>query len=104
MPKNITFPTDSKLYDKARQNFVKLSEKHGLNLRQNYNLVAKRLSFQIGRYLHAKQMKRAKKAMKKLKVILGRVMRDVIPKFIFNNTFMLHLLSHKSSQKSCCIS
>ena len=84
MPKNITFPTDSKLYDKARQNFVKLSEKHGLNLRQNYNLVAKRLSFQIGRYLHSKQMKRAKKAMKKLKVILGRVMRDVILFPIYN--------------------
>ena len=80
MPKNIAFPTDSKLYDKARQNLVKLSEKHGMNLRQNYNLVAKRLSFQIGRYLHAKQMKRAKKAMKKLKVILGRVMRDVTRK------------------------
>ena len=80
MPKNITFPTDSKLYDKARQNLVKLSQKHGLNLRQNYNLVAKRLSFQIGRYLHAKQMRRARKAIKKLKVILGRVMRDVTRK------------------------
>jgi IS5 family transposase len=80
MPKNITFPTDSKLYDKARWNLVKLSEKHGINLRQNYNLVAKKLSFQIGRYLHAKQMKRARKAMKKLKVILGRVMRDVARK------------------------
>ena len=77
MPKNITFPTDSKLYAKYRQNLVKLSEKHQINLRQNYNLVAKTLSFQIGRYLQAKQMKRARKAMKKLKVILGRVMRDV---------------------------
>jgi IS5 family transposase len=77
MPKNIAFPTDSKLYAKARQNLVKLAGKHGITLRQNYNLVAKRLSFQIGRYLHAKQMKRARKAMKKLKVILGRVVRDV---------------------------
>ena len=77
MPKNISFPTDSKLYNKARENLVKLSKKHGIELRQNYNLVAKRLSVQIGRYLHARQMKRAKKAMKKLKVILGRVARDV---------------------------
>lgn len=77
MPKNIEFPTDSKLHNKARKNLVKLSEKHKINLRQNYNLIAKRLSFQISRYLHAKQMKRAKKAMKKLKIILGRVMRDV---------------------------
>ena len=77
MPKHISFPMDSKLYNKARENLVKLSKKHGVALRQNYNLVAKRLSFQIGRYLHAKQMKRAKKAMKKVKVILGRVVRDV---------------------------
>lgn len=77
MPKNIAFPTDSRLYDKARKNLVKLSKKHQINLRQNYNLVAKSLSFQIGRYLHAKQMKRARKAIRKLKIILARVMRDV---------------------------
>lgn len=100
MPKNITFPTDSKLYDKARQNLVKLSEKHGLNLRQNYNLVTKRLSFQIGRYLHAKQMKRARKAMKKLKVILGRVMRDVARKIQSsgNQTQLIKIFSIKLNQ------
>lgn len=77
MPKNIYFSTDSKLYNKARENMVKLSQKYGIELRKNYYLIAKRLSVQTVRYLHVRQMKRAKKSMKKFKVILGRVTRDV---------------------------
>ena len=37
--KNIAFPTDSKLLNKARENLVKLSKEHGIKLRQNYNRV-----------------------------------------------------------------
>jgi IS5 family transposase len=77
MPKNIEFPTDSKLYDKARKKLVRLANKHGINLRQNYNLIAKILLRKISGYLHAKQMKRAKKTIKHLKTIVGRVARDV---------------------------
>ena len=77
MPKNIEFPTDSKLYDKARERLVKLAAKNGIALRQNYNLVAKTLLRKISGYLHAKQMKRARKAIKHLKTIVGRVVRDV---------------------------
>jgi hypothetical protein len=43
MPKNIEFPTDSKLYNKARIRLVKLATKNGIELRQNYNLTAKTL-------------------------------------------------------------
>lgn len=82
MPKNIEFPTDSKLHNKARTRLVKLAAKHGIILRQNYNLISKTLLHQIGRYLHAKQMKRARKAIKRLKTILGRVARDVERKII----------------------
>ena len=46
---------------------------HGLQLRQNYNLIAKTLLRKISGYLHAKQMKRARKAIKHLKTIVGRV-------------------------------
>jgi IS5 family transposase len=77
MPKNIEFPTDSKLYDKARKRLVKLATKHGVQLRQNYNLITKILLRKISGYLHAKQMKRAKKAIRHLKTIVGRVVRDV---------------------------
>lgn len=77
MPKNIEFPTDSKLYDKARKKLVKLANKYGINLRQNYNLITKTLLRKISSYLHAKQMKRARRSIKHLKTIIGRVARDV---------------------------
>jgi transposase, IS5 family len=76
MPKNIEFPTDTKLLEKARVKMVKLAAKHGMTLRQNYNLVAPRLLCKIGGYLHAKQMKRARRAIKHFKTLVGRVARD----------------------------
>lgn len=84
MPKNIEFPTDSKLYDKARKKIVRLASQHGISLRQNYNLIAKTLLCKISGYLHAKQMKRARRAIKHLKTIVGRVMRDVERKIGFS--------------------
>jgi len=75
--KNIAFPTDSKLLNKSRERLVKLAKKHKVNLRQNYNKVAQKLSWQISGYLHAKQMKRAKASIKKMKTITGRVVRDI---------------------------
>jgi IS5 family transposase len=83
MPKNISFPTDSKLQNRSRIRLVKLAKKHGLMLRQNYNQEAKELLVRINNYLHAKQMKRAKKPIKRLKIILGRV-RDCERKVIGN--------------------
>lgn len=39
--------------------------------------VAKKTLVKVGRYRHAKQMKRAKKAEKKLKTYLGQIIRDI---------------------------
>jgi IS5 family transposase len=77
MPKHIAFPTDSRLLNKSRERLVKLAKKKGVPLRQNYNQVTKKLSWQISGYLHAKQMKRAAAAIKKMKTITGRVVRDI---------------------------
>lgn len=85
MPKHIEFPTDSKLLGKARERLVKLAAKNGIDLRQNYNLVAKTLLRKISGYLHAKQMKRARKAIKHLRTIVGRVVRDVERKISNSN-------------------
>lgn len=76
MPKNIQYPTDSRLYEKTRVRIVKLCQEHNVDLRQNYNQVCKKMIRKIGGYLHAKQMKRAKKEIKALKTILGRIVRD----------------------------
>ena len=77
MPKAIAHPTDSRLLDKSRQHLVKAAEDNGLQLRQNYNRVAPRLAAQIGRYAHAKQFKRMKKAVRTLRTRVGRVHREV---------------------------
>lgn len=78
MPKNITFPTDSKLYLRGIQKLVSLANRHNVVLRQSYKFLAPRAFTRGSRYAHARQMKRAKKEWNKLKTYLGRVYRDVI--------------------------
>ncbi|WP_295994068.1 IS5 family transposase [Rugamonas sp.] len=75
--KAIAYPTDSKLLERARQHLVKLAAEAGLTLRQNYNREAPQLAVQVGRYAHAKQYKRMRASLKKLKTVVGRVWRDV---------------------------
>lgn len=78
--KAITFPTDAKLYHKMRVNLVKAANKRNVVLRQSYSRVGKFALINQNRYAHARQMKRAKKELRKLKTYLGRVMRDIIRK------------------------
>lgn len=79
--KNITFPTDSKLINKARENLVKLAKKRNVDLRQTYTFKGKHEAHKCSRYLHAKQFNRAKTSIKKQKTYLGRVIRDIERKF-----------------------
>jgi IS5 family transposase len=78
--KAITFPTDAKLMHRARERLVRLAQKHGLPLRQSYARVGKRALIQHQRYAHAKQFKRANKALRRLRTMLGRVIRDITRK------------------------
>ena len=75
--KDVRFPTDSRLYDRARERLVKAAKERNIPLRQNYNRNAKKLVLKQSRYSHARQMKRAAKCTKKLKTYLGRVIRDI---------------------------
>lgn len=75
--KAIRYPTDSRLYDRAREKLVSLAKKEGINLRQNYNKVSKLSLLMQSRYLKARQMKRARKCTNKLNTYLGRVIRDI---------------------------
>ena len=79
-PKNVTFPTDAKLLNRAREKLVKLAKKCGVELRQSYTRVGKFELIQHQRYAHAKQFKRANRALRKLKTYLGRVIRDIARK------------------------
>jgi IS5 family transposase len=75
--KEVRFPTDARLYDRARQRLVKCANERDITLRQNYNRKSKQLLCQQSRYAHAKQLKRAQRCTRKLKTYLGRVIRDI---------------------------
>jgi transposase, IS5 family len=76
-PKNVTFPTDAKLLNRAREMLVRRAKKHGVTLRQSYVRVGKWALIQHQRYAHAKQFNRANRQLRKLKTYLGRVIRDL---------------------------
>jgi IS5 family transposase len=76
-PKNVMFPTDAKLLNRARESLVRLARKVGIDLRQSYRRVGKLALIRHQRYAHAHQFKRAGKAFRKLKTYLGRTIRDI---------------------------
>ena len=75
--KAIAFPTDSRLYNRARERLVRLAKTHGVPLRQSYVRVGPRLLFKNNRYGHARQLRRQRRTTAKLKTVLGRVYRDL---------------------------
>ena len=77
MEKAIAHPTDARLYERAREQLVALAQEAGVELRQSYARLAPRLALQVGRYAHARQFKRVRKALKRLKGYTGRVLRDL---------------------------
>jgi len=76
-PKNVMFPTDAKLTDRARERLVCLAKTVGLDLRQSYVRVGKRALIKHQRYAHAKQFKRANRSLRTLRTYLGRTIRDI---------------------------
>jgi IS5 family transposase len=75
--KAIRFPTDARLYNRCRERLVKMARQQGLAIKQSYEHVGRRLLMQSSRYAHARQMKRARAATRKLRTQLGRVMREI---------------------------
>jgi transposase, IS5 family len=76
-PKAIAFPTDSRLYHRGREILVRLAGKHGIRLRQSYHRLGKRALRLANRYAHSRQMRRARREIRRLKTFLGRVARDI---------------------------
>lgn len=75
--KAIAFPTDARLYHKARRALVRLAVSAGISLRQTYVRLGKQALARQGRYAQARQMKRARRETKRLRQYLGRVIRDI---------------------------
>ncbi len=75
--KNITYPTDSKLHRKIIKKCQQISKKECLPVRQNYTRTLKAL-FRDQRFRnHPKNRKKALRADRKIKVIAGRLVREL---------------------------
>lgn len=75
--KAVSYPTDSKLLQKAIQKLGKLCKEKALPIKQNYKHVSKKALFKVNNYARAQQHKRKKKWINKLKTYLGRLKRDI---------------------------
>lgn len=75
--KNITYPTDDKLYKKIIDKCQSIAEKEHIELRQSYKYTVKKLSI-IQRLRRNKGGDvKARKASKKVKTIAGRLVREL---------------------------
>src|SRR5262249_2973063 len=79
-PKNVMFPTDARLLNRAREILVRLAKGAGIKLRQSYARVGKFALIKHQRYAHAKQFKRANRALQKLRTYLGPIIRGIARK------------------------
>ena len=76
--KAVKFPTDARLCHKARQELLKLARHcQEVSIRQSYARLSKQALFMANKYMAAKQKRRGRKMMKKVRNYLGRVMRDI---------------------------
>ena len=75
--KNITYPTDTKLQKKIVEKCREIAKDEGIILRQSYKRTLKQLMIDQRFREHPKRRKKANAAARKIKVIAGRVLRDL---------------------------
>ena len=80
--KNITYPTDDKLYNKIITNCIKIAEREDVKLRQTYVKEIKELSFQQRFKKRKNGTSIARRANKRIKTIAGRLVRDIASKLL----------------------
>ena len=78
--KNITHPTDVKLYSRVIEHCWRIADKESIELRQRYSRVRKKYLY-LQRFRKSKvRFKEAIRAERKLKVIAGRLTRELVKK------------------------
>ena len=75
--KAIAHPTDSRLLEIARDKLVQAAKDAGLALKQTFAKEGQQLARKAGRYAHAKQFRRMRKAIGRQRTVLGRLFREV---------------------------
>lgn len=88
--KNITFPTDAKQYRKIYQQLIKISRKENINLTRTYEKEEKQLKLHTRFTTHPKNRKRARYAVKRLKTISGRLLREIQRKMTLEQLHRYH--------------
>ncbi len=75
--KNITYPTDVKLQKKIIEKCRKIAKKENIQLRQTYRKELKQLMIDQRFHSHPKRKKKAMAAARRIKVIAGKIYRDL---------------------------
>lgn len=78
--KNITYPTDVKLQKKIIEKCRKIADEHDIQLRQTYKAELKQLMIDQRFHSHPKRKKKARAAVRRIKVIAGKIYRDLYRK------------------------
>jgi len=79
--KNITYPTDAKLHKRIIEKVNKIAKQEGITLRQTYTKTLKQLMIDQRFHNHPKRKKKAKAALRRIKTIAGRQVRDIERQF-----------------------
>lgn len=75
--KNITFPTDTKLQKRIIEKCLKIAREESIALRQVYKWELKQLMIDQRFWNHPRRKKKALTARRKIKVIAGKILRDL---------------------------
>jgi IS5 family transposase len=75
--KNVTYPTDGKLAIKMIHQLLRIAKKEQIQLRRTYMKEIKMHRISLRFFRHPKKIKKARAAMKRLKTIVGILMRDI---------------------------
>ena len=83
--KNIKYPHDAYLLERARKEIVKMCCKHGIRLNETYTLCYKRNILKLWKYKDTSKAKTWQKLMSHIKVLLRRLIRIFIRNMGFDN-------------------
>lgn len=75
--KNVTYPTDGKLAIKMTHHLHRIASEEGIQLRRTYVKEIKGHRISLRFFRHPKKIKKARAAMKRLKTIVGVLVRDI---------------------------
>ena len=75
--KNITYPSDGKLAIKMIHHLHKIAKKEQLNLRRTFIKEIKEHRINLRFFKHPKNIKKAKASIKRLRTIVGILIRDI---------------------------